>query len=346
MSRISRRNFLKISTMATAGVCFGLPNGTQSFIEHQEAVHSKYAMGRILYEGTQSFQEPCERSKIINSYAVNDVVDLLDPIVIASERLQTETWYQLPDGSFLKSTNFQPVHNKLNTPLIEIPKNGLLAEISVPFTTAFHDKKNIRKPDEVFYYGSLHWIYRLGIGSDDRYYYLVREDRWGDGYYVDATHMHVFAEEELAPISPDVKPQDKRIEVSLRDQIVMAYTGDDLVFLSAMASGMRTDEKDLSTPPGRYKITYKRPSRHMAHSDLVGSTNSPLFGVPWVAYFTSSGIAFHGTYWHNEFNHPRSHGCINLPIPAARWIYLWALPVVPAKEKTYVSNYGTSVEVI
>lgn len=346
MDIFSRREFLRMSCLGGASFFFGFPFDKSFNLPNPGSVYSSYPLGRILYEGVQSFQEPHEKTQPVNTYTVNDVVDILDPIVIRSDRLQDETWHPLQDGSFIKASSFQPVRDIVNEVREDVPKSGLLAEITVPFTTAWHDNKNIRKPNETFYYGSTHWVYGLGKGPDEKIYYLVREDRWGDGYYVQAAHMHIINEEELAPISADVKLPEKRIQISLNDQIVIAYEKDQPVFMSAMASGLITNEKDLSTPPGRYTITYKRPSRHMVHSDLIGSTSSALFGVPWVSYFTSRGIAFHGTFWHNEFNHPRSHGCVNLPIPAARWLYLWALPVVPPKEKTYVSNYGTPVEVI
>ena len=44
--------------------------------------------------------------------------------------------------------------------------------------------------------------------------------------------------------------------------------------------------------------------------------------VPYVMYFYG-GYAIHGTYWHSNFGYPMSHGCINLPIPEAGWLYEW-----------------------
>ena len=118
------------------------------------------------------------------------------------------------------------------------------------------------------------------------------------------------------------------------------------VFLTKISSGQLSGKANLTTPVGDFSINYKRPSRHMVHGDRVGINGDELYGVPWVSYFTKNGIAFHGTYWHNDFSSPRSHGCINLPIEAARWIYLWTLPVVPPGEEKFVSNRGTRVEVL
>jgi lipoprotein-anchoring transpeptidase ErfK/SrfK len=67
----------------------------------------------------------------------------------------------------------------------------------------------------------------------------------------------------------------------------------------------------------------------MADGDFAAPASYDLPGVPWVSYLTDSGISFHGTYWHNDFGKPRSHGCINLPTPSARWVYLWTRPTYP-----------------
>ena len=46
--------------------------------------------------------------------------------------------------------------------------------------------------------------------------------------------------------------------------------------------------------------------------------------VPYVMYFTNEGHALHGTYWHNNFGTPMSHGCVNLPMDVAEWMFRWA----------------------
>jgi lipoprotein-anchoring transpeptidase ErfK/SrfK len=70
-----------------------------------------------------------------------------------------------------------------------------------------------------------------------------------------------------------------------------------------------------------------------------------LPGVPWVSYFTEKGVSFHGTYWHNDFGLPRSHGCINLPSEASKWIYRWTLPTVPYADHKIIKPAGTRVEI-
>jgi len=343
-SPISRRDFIKFSAFAAAGTILPFWN-IFSGSEPGFSIHRAYPLGRVLYDQAISYKYLDPGSESVNTFLRNDVIPIGAPIAIKPNPAQRDVWYQLEDGSFIRARDIQLVDQQLNTPLSEVSSYGQLAEITVPFTNAYYQKKTVPKPNQVFYYGSLHWIYELGKDRNDNLYYRVREDRWGDDYYIDARHMRVFDPVELSPISADIDPGEKKIHVSIQDQLVVAYEKDQPVFTSSMASGLLSETKDYSTPPGSYKIDYKRPSRHMLHSDRVGIDGNELFGVPWATYFTNTGIAFHGTYWHNDFSRPRSHGCVNLPIPAARWLYLWTLPAVPPREKTYVSRYGTSVTV-
>jgi hypothetical protein len=59
------------------------------------------------------------------------------------------------------------------------------------------------------------------------------------------------------------------------------------------------------------------------------------------------GNAFHGTYWHNDYGRPRSHGCVNLPSEAAKFLYLWTLPVVPPDtDYLHAPGEGTRVTIV
>ena len=77
----------------------------------------------------------------------------------------------------------------------------------------------------------------------------------------------------------------------------------------------------------------------------IAASGFDLPGVPWVIYFTKSGISFHGTYWHNDFGHPRSHGCINLTPQAAKWLFRWTLPSVPIDKEFVYGVLGTQVQI-
>lgn len=121
-----------------------------------------------------------------------------------------------------------------------------------------------------------------------------------------------------APAKVANPPTDgKWIDVNLTTQTAAAYLGTDLV-KSVLAS---TGTAVHPTPVGKFAIYSKITSQTM--SGGWGADSYYLPGVPWVMYF-EDGNALHGTYWHKNFGHPMSHGCVNLNTDDAKWFYDWA----------------------
>ncbi|MBI1838824.1 MAG: L,D-transpeptidase [Candidatus Colwellbacteria bacterium] len=121
------------------------------------------------------------------------------------------------------------------------------------------------------------------------------------------------------PSEPRVDAK-KKIVVDLSEQKLYAYESDKIMIESAVSTGIRGAE----TSKGEFKILYKKPSRYM-QCPLPGMTDYCDFpGVPWAMFFTWDGAALHGAPWHNDFGKKRSHGCVNLPIDKAEWLYRWA----------------------
>jgi lipoprotein-anchoring transpeptidase ErfK/SrfK len=126
---------------------------------------------------------------------------------------------------------------------------------------------------------------------------------------------------EMTAIAPGAA--GKRIEINLKQQQLTCFQGDQPVMTTRVATGAG----GFGTPKGDWKVRRKRPSRHMASDgeDAAAGPGYDLIGVPWVSYFLA-GISFHGTYWHNDYGEPRSHGCVNMTPSAARWLYRWSEP--------------------
>jgi lipoprotein-anchoring transpeptidase ErfK/SrfK len=120
-----------------------------------------------------------------------------------------------------------------------------------------------------------------------------------------------------APVTGAAKAQ-KAIVVSISQQMLWAYKGDQVVLNSYVSTG----RSGFDTPLGSFAVLSKLPSQTM--EGVIGGEYYNVPDVPWVLYFTNSGHALHGTYWHNNFGTPMSHGCINLPIDVAAWLYDWA----------------------
>jgi lipoprotein-anchoring transpeptidase ErfK/SrfK len=132
--------------------------------------------------------------------------------------------------------------------------------------------------------------------------------------------------------------------VRLSEQVLLAFERDTLVFATRTSTGGLLRSGTYTTPSGEFITFHKRPTRHMAAGDIAAS-GFDLPGVPWVLYITKSGISFHGTYWHNDFGRPRSHGCINLTPQAAKWLYRWTTPSVAPKKELVYGYVGTTVEI-
>ena len=118
--------------------------------------------------------------------------------------------------------------------------------------------------------------------------------------------------------------EEKWIEVDLTTQTLRAWEGNKKVMEYAISGG-----KWRPTPTGTFNIWYKTRHQSMIGGNKAWGTYYNLPNVPNNMFFYQ-GYAIHGAYWHNNFGHPMSHGCVNEPLANAAQIFEWAGPVVPA----------------
>lgn len=119
------------------------------------------------------------------------------------------------------------------------------------------------------------------------------------------------------------------VDVSISTQTLVAYDGTRPVYVTLVstgAAGLEDPHKSTATKRGTFQI-------HVKHVTATMEGNQPghefdLRDVPWVQYFTE-GYALHAAYWHDDFGHPRSHGCVNLSPLDARWLFHFTSPAVP-----------------
>jgi LysM repeat protein len=113
--------------------------------------------------------------------------------------------------------------------------------------------------------------------------------------------------------APDTAQAGKWIDVNLSEQRLTAFEGRNAV-LSVLISGGTSAHP---TVVGKFSVNRK------VRSQTMSGPGYHLPNVPWVMYFYQA-YAVHGTYWHNNFGHPMSHGCVNVTIADAAWLYAWA----------------------
>lgn len=136
--------------------------------------------------------------------------------------------------------------------------------------------------------------------------------------------------------------EEKWIEVSLSEQRVRAREGDKVVMEFPISSGLWAP-----TPTGTFNIWYKTRYQRMVGGSQELGTYYNLPNVPNNMFFYQ-GYALHGAYWHNNFGHPMSHGCVNEPLANAAAIFDWAGPIIPAGQnavRATADNPGTKVYV-
>lgn len=137
--------------------------------------------------------------------------------------------------------------------------------------------------------------------------------------------------------SPPVAGNEKWIDVDLTNQQLTAYEGRSPIFQATVSTGL----PNTPTVVGQFRVYLKLTATAMAGPGYY------LPGVPYTMYFYG-GYALHGTYWHNNFGNPMSHGCVNLSTEDARRLFEWADPILPSgasQVRASNSNPGTLVVV-
>lgn len=130
------------------------------------------------------------------------------------------------------------------------------------------------------------------------------------------------------------KPKDvsgRWVAVDLYEQTLVAYEDDTPVYATLVSSGL----PQHATHEGLFKVWAK-----LERDGMSGATGAPsayaLQSVPWVMYF-DGGISLHGTYWHDLFGYRQSHGCVNLSISDAHYLFQWMAGATPDQDGQIVN---------
>ncbi len=146
--------------------------------------------------------------------------------------------------------------------------------------------------------------------------YRVGKEEW-----MQAADVRVYT--PTAP-PPSLGKKERWIDVDLDAQILVAFEGEQAVYATMVSSG----GKETPTETGVYRMWLKESEADM--KGLNGEDPYSVATVPWTQFFSpEKGLALHTAYWHDQFGHQRSHGCVNLAPRDARWLYYWSDPQVP-----------------
>lgn len=285
------------------------------------------------------------------------------PALVNQKYLQTAQGY-------IWSSRVQPTRNLPNAPITEIPAGlpGFWAEVTVPYVDLtvdgviaspwMQDHIKYNFPPRV-YYGQTIWIdqirqsngfveYRWNEGADGHGYGY---GAYGEFFWLDGAGVKVLTDEDVAPISPNIDPNEKKITANVTYQTLSCYEGNTEVYFCRISSGQILDafgqpSDELATPVGDMLTHWKIISKNMTAGDAQAGYSTPA--VPWNTFINGDGIAIHGAFWHNDFGERRSHGCINVSPEDAKWIFRWTTPYISLQQSearlTY-PDHGTIVSV-
>ena len=136
---------------------------------------------------------------------------------------------------------------------------------------------------------------------------------------------------EPGPKPADLAPGEKWIDVNLTRKTMVALEGDKPIFAALISPGKKSPNKDRdhSTVQGTFRIREKHIAVTMdGDGKLASDLPYSIEDVPYVQYFEGS-YALHAAFWHNNFGHEMSHGCVNLSPLDAKRVFFWSEPHLP-----------------
>ena len=344
MTNLSRRDFLKLGGLSLGSLAFS--PSLRNLLDFDDS-----NLVRVATESVSVYRKPTDQSSIVSTWYRDELLHVYGEVKV-DEPEHNPIWYRVW-GGYIHRARLQRVKVLFNETLPALDE-GLprLVEVTVPFTQTWRTSKAFgwQQLDFRLYYGSVHWVDAIEAGPTGERWYRVYDDLTGYPYHINPLHVKPIPIEELAPITPEIPLEGKRIEVNLTMQTLTAFENDKQVLKTTIASGLLNgprgaDGLSTKTPQGEFRILDKMPAKHMGNGNLFASVDDyELPGVPWTCFFTTQGHAFHGTYWHENFGVPMSHGCVNMQTEDAKWLFRWALPKHELG-KSFNRGFGTLVQI-
>ena len=357
---INRREFLSLAALGSGALAIrSWRRGEPSLAALPET-----RLGRVTTAGLPLKTRPHADSPTIRPLYEDEIVVVLRRLVGYQPYRFNQIWIETPDG-YLWSPAVQPVRNSPNPPVRTLPETGLgpgmWAEVTVPTVDLVLDNPPVRAPwlnyrvstlglPPRFFYSQIVWVDRIREDETGQIWYRLNE-RFGSGdiFWAPAEAFHPLTPDEMSPLRPDVK--EKHIEVNIAYQTMACFEGQEEVYFARVstgalynASGERVNAWE--TPIGEHRIWRKTVSLPLSGGSASAGWSLPAVG--WISLFVGSGVAFHSTYWHNNYGEPTSRGCVNCSPEDAKWIFRWTMPSVPYDpgDVTVGMPGGTRVKVV
>lgn len=336
--QFSRRDFLKLSAAGMLGTLLA-----EAGLDRALAAPAR--QGRMTLSGIALYSDPSFNSKKLQLFGRDEVATITGEVDGDAGNPYNSKWFHLNGEGYTYSGWVQPVETNYQKPAYDIPAAGRLGEITVPYSITRLTPSLWAKNGYRAYFATTHWVTGVSVNPYEKgVWYEIYDSHLQQAYLVPSTDMRLVPDDELTRLSPDVSDDRKHIYADTATQSVTLFEDNNPVLLARCSSGGR----GTKTPLGQFQTFHKGPTIHMTNDGEAGAGHGyDLPGVPWVSFFTGTGVSFHGTYWHNDYGMPRSHGCVNLSPADAKFLYRWTSPLVPVDTPyLYKPGEGTRVEII
>jgi hypothetical protein len=335
---MTRREFLKLGGASLALLALPSDPLLASALVSEAPPAS---LGRIATWWRQDVRKKASLdADVVTTKGHDEIIPLYAAVTGEAPWPSNPIWYRTKEG-YIHSGYVQPVEEQPQSEVAaDVDEPGFWVQVCVPIAEA---RWNPTSPYVAYslYYGTVYRVIRATADDDGNWWYQLKDGvTWSPGPHVPAWSVRRIPSDQLAPISPG-RPY-KWIQIKITDQVLTCFEREVAVFRTRISSGV----SGVGTPLGEHRVLYQRHTQRMIGGSGDGRYDLP--GIAFPVYFTRSGVAIHGTYWHNDYGRRHSHGCVNVTNEAAQWVFRWTDPSVPYDQHTLMSssNEGTRIVVV
>jgi len=274
------------------------PDVTEAPVDTKEVY--AYSFWKVL-PGTEKFDAP-------NGTVVGKIDDGFNFVIVRGKK---DGFGQLKDGSWVRLTSLKQTTASVFAGVVfDKPlKYPMAWVIQASLPSRYPGGPNNVGLPAINRYKRVNIYASVKVGNWE--WYLVGPGQW-------------LEQRKVARVIPAPKPEgasSKWVAVDLYEQVLTAYEGDQMIYATMISSGLT----QWQTNVGTFKVWQR-----MQLTAMSGAMGQPDFyslpSVPYVMYFDKD-ISLHGTYWHDGYGYKRSHGCVNMSISDARWVFNWSADV-------------------
>lgn len=162
ISQLSRRDFLKVTASGALGLIL-----SELGIDRALAAPPT-SQGLALFSGVQIYDAPYLTANKIDLLKKDEVTSLLaDAQGDTFDNPFNATWYQI-DRGYVPSGVIMPVETKYQKPIYDIPAEGQVAEVSVPYSLTYLAPYTFAKNAHRIYYETTHWVKKVVVTREEK----------------------------------------------------------------------------------------------------------------------------------------------------------------------------------